>query len=249
MPLPMNSSQAHAHRRDEEDEANPRHGAPCWWFHYKDVSMDAVMSPSFNPEETRLPAILLHVKSNEMKGKVFTYSKTSGAQIAGESKYDRIFLFGCLGTNTCFAVLSKTAKHSSYFLQDFIARECCVGQTLMILEPIYSKNTLGDNSNLPIFDVKKRFEPHMFSSIPTMMYDPPKEAITRYFVLHNMQIQVLVPVVQRSVCNGIFCDRQSLRGSENHCCCLFRSGESSLVLETYVKVFTGNEMILEMPDF
>jgi hypothetical protein len=59
----------------------------------------------------------------------------------------------------------------------------------------------------------------------------------------------MVPVMQRSICGGYLCDRQTLKGNEKVCCCLFNAGYSSLVLEVAVKVHLGGELVLEMQDY
>jgi hypothetical protein len=224
-----------------------------WWSSYKDVWMDTVMTKDYCPEDCRLSGILLHVKANEMKRVVSIYAsrntRSGGAVSNTDTSYDRIFLFGCLGTNTCFIVISKNAKQSSYLLQGFSEKELCVGQTIVIVEPIYTNKTLGKDSNLPIFDVKKKFEPYDFPRLPEEKYSIPQEPSTRYFVIHGTSIEVMVPVMQRSTCSGYLCDRQGLKGNEKICCCLFNAGYSSLVLEVAVKVILDGEPVLEMHDY
>jgi hypothetical protein len=129
-----------------------------WWSFYRDVWMDTVMNKDYCAEDCRVSAILLHVKTNELKRFVSIYAsrntRTGGGVGNTEISYDRIFLFGCLGTNTCFIVISKNARQSSYLLQGFSEKELCIGQTVVILEPMYTSKTLGKDSNLPIFDMK-----------------------------------------------------------------------------------------------
>jgi hypothetical protein len=131
------------------------------WYKFKDLWMDNVMEDDFNPENKRVNVVLLHVKVNDtMKTKVSIYSG-KGTKSVGSSdvNYDRIFLFGSLGTKTCFVIISTSSRMSAHLLTKFTSGEYSVGQTAILLEPLYQGKTLGKDSNLPIFEVKKSFEP------------------------------------------------------------------------------------------
>ena len=224
-----------------------------WWAYYQDVWVKNILSEGYVPEETRLSARLLHIKKNEMNRSVSIYSPKGGKTNAGflnnETSYDRIFLFGSLGTHSCFVILSSSARKSSYLLQGFIDDSLCVGQTLVLLEPIYTRKNLGKNDDLPILDVKKRFEPYTFPMLPSVDYVIPEEACSRHFTLHGIRVDIIAPIMQRSQCGGYLCDRQILRSRERGCCCLFNSGHSSLVLEMIVKLYKDGKLILEMEEF
>jgi hypothetical protein len=224
-----------------------------WWKGYEEVWMDSVMNADYCGEQKRLSAILLHVKTNELKKSLSLYSspkmKTQVGFGNSEIYYDRIFLFGGLGRNSCFVIISRSARQSGQLLQGFSEKECCIGQTVILIEPFYINKTLGSDSNLPIFEVKKRFEPYDFPSIPCQKYIIPQEPSTRYFVLHNTCIDVQMAVMERSKCTGYLCDRQTLKPNEKVCCCLFNNGYSSLVIEVNVKVKLDEEEMCEMQNF
>jgi hypothetical protein len=55
-----------------------------------------------------------------------------------------------------------------------------VGQTVVLLEPVYLSKKLGKEGNLPILEIQERFEPYEFSWIVTITYTEPEEVCTTY---------------------------------------------------------------------
>ena len=260
MSIPASSQSGRNPSRQEGSPSKKSKKTEIWWKEeFVNVLLDEIMDENFEHQNYRISAIILNVKANNSKRTVNTYfsKKEKGGTNAFSSEitYDRIFVLGCLGTDTCFSVISRSNKQSAMLLGGFIddhKRKPCVGHPIVILEPIYTERTLGKDNNLPIFDVKRPFEPYDFPKIPEQKYEVPRESITKYFILHKMSIQVNFASMQKSSCTSYLCDKQVLRGQDKNCCCFFNSGTSPLVLEAVVKVFdpeSENEMIISTPDF
>lgn len=217
---------------------------PWWYDRYEEVWLSSVLSTTYCSEEKRMPALLLHIKKNEMNRSVSIYSARGGRSNVNfgtnDTSYDRIFLFGCLGTDECFVILSKSARKSRFLLEAFTDKGLSVGQTVFLLEPTFASKGLGTNNALPILDVNKRLEPFSFRHIPTVSYQIPAEPGTRYFLLQGVRINIMTPVMQRANCGGYLCDRQILQTNEKSCCCLFNSVQTSLVLQVSVTVTEQN---------
>jgi hypothetical protein len=228
-----------------------------WWSCYKEVWMSTVMSKDYVPEETRLHAVLLQVKKNESNRLVSIYSGKGGKTnptfgTSGNNRdvfYDRMLLFGCLGVSRCFIIITYTSKRSGQLLQTFAEQNYCVGQTVVLLEPIYTEKNLGKNEDLPIFDIKDKIEPYRFPVLQQVEFIIPKEPSTRYFMLHGVTVEIIAPTIVRSTCGGTLCDRQITKGNEKGCACLFNSATSSLVMEMTARVFVGGELVLEAENF
>jgi len=80
---------------------------------------------------------------------------------------DQIFLFECLGTGDFFIIQSKSTKKYQSLLDSFTDNNLCVGQSVFPpMEPMLTGKTLGKDSRLSIFDVKKKLEPFCFQHFP-----------------------------------------------------------------------------------
>ena len=227
---------------------------PWWYATYEEVWLSSVFTPKYCAENKRMSALLLHIKKNEMNRSVSVYAARGGKSNVSfgtnDSFYARIFLFGCLGTDDCFVILSKSARKSRFLLESFTDKELSVGETVMLLEPTFTGQGLGKDESLPILDVKKKLEPFSFRTIPTVKYQIPEEPGTRYFLLQGMHVEITTPIMQRSSCGGYLCDRQPLKTNEKACCCLFNAVQTSLVLEVSVSVLeTSGSTVMSMESF
>jgi hypothetical protein len=249
-PVSQSGTQASTQASQSETQGSKRpkkksKATEVYWKGYECLEVNEIMGEQFKKQNYRISAILLHVKVNHAKKAVNTYfsKKDKGSTLNAEMQYDRIFMFGCLGQKTCFVVISRTPKQSFNLLEDFINsnKVPCIGQTVVLVEPVFSERTLGKDNNLPIFELKKAFSLYQFSKVPDQPYEIPKEPITRYFILHEMSIEVTLATMQKSFCAGYLCDKQMLRGQDRTCCCLYNTGVSPLVLEVVVKVYDGEE--------
>lgn len=220
------------------------------WQKYENVLLEDILDEDYEPENKRTNAILLNIKVNDsIKNKsVSTYSfKTQKTQANTDISYDRIFLFGSLCTNKCFVIISTTKRNSARILSKFTDASYTVGQTLVILEPVYQGKTLGKDGNLPILEVQKTFEPFNFSWISQVPYHEPEEVTTTYFYLKGACIKISLAEMQKSNCSGTLCDRQK---NDKSCSCLYKSGRGQLVIDCWVKILdTDNNIILEMQNF
>jgi hypothetical protein len=214
---------------------------PPWLYEkYEEVWLSSVLAPSYCAEQKRMSVVLLHIKKNEMNRSVSIYAARGGRSNVNfgmnDASYDRIFLFGCLGTDDCFVILSKSARKSRFILESFTEKELSIGQTVILLEPTFAGCGLGKDNSLPMLDIKKRLEPFTFRVIPTVKYHIPEEPSTRYFLLQGVHVDITTPVMQRSTCGGYLCDRQQQKTNEKGCCCLYNAVQTSLVLEVSVSV-------------
>ena len=124
-----------------------------------------------------------------------------------------------------------------------------MGQTAVILEPVYMGKTLGKEGNLPILEVQKVFEPYIFPWVITIPYREPEEVCTTYFYLKGVSIKIQLAEMQKSNCSGILCDRQKL---EKNCPCLYKSGRGQLVIDCWLKIYDStdeNSILLQMQNF
>jgi hypothetical protein len=220
------------------------------WHKYENVLLEDILQEDYDPENKRTNAILLNIKINDnLKNKgVSTYSfRTIKGQSNTEISYDRIFLFGSLCTNKCFVVISATKRTSARILSKFTDGGYTIGQTVVILEPVYRGKTLGKDGNLPILEVQKTFEPFHFTWISQVPYNEPEEVSTTHFYIKGVSIKILLAEMQKSNCSGILCDRQK---TDKTCPCLYKSGRGQLVIDCWVKILDDNNIVLlEMPNF
>ena len=124
-----------------------------------------------------------------------------------------------------------------------------MGQTAVILEPVYQGKTLGKEGNLPILEVQKMFEPYNFSWVAAVRYIEPEEVCTNYFYLKGASIKIQLAEMQKSNCSGILCDRQK---NDKVCPCLYKSGRGQLVIDCWLKIYDSldeNSVLLEMQNF
>jgi hypothetical protein len=167
------------------------------------------MHDDYEAESKRTNVVLLNNKVNETtKNKnISIYSAKTGKGLASNNiSYDRIFLFGSLCTSKCFVVISSTKKNSAHLLSKFTDGCYTVGQTAVILEPVYMGKTLGKEGNLPILQAQKVFEPYIFHWVITIPYREPAEVWTTYFYLKGVSIKIQLVEMQKSNCSGTLCD-------------------------------------------
>ena len=229
-----------------------KHFPPEPWNKYEDVLLEEIMHDDYEAESKRTNVVLLNIKVNETtKNKnISIYSAKTGKGLASNDiSYDRIFLFGSLCGNKCFVVISSTKKNSARLLSKFTDGCYTVGQTAVILEPVYMGKTLGKEGNLPILEVQKVFEPYIFPWVITIPYREPEEVCTTYFYLKGVSIKIQLAEMQKSNCSGILCDRQKL---EKNCPCLYKSGRGQLVIDCWLKIYDStdeNSILLQMQNF
>ena len=229
---------------------------PPSYAKYVEVDLPAVVRASYDPEAKRLPAVLLHVKKGEsLRGASIYPAKgiksTQSLGFSNEATYDRLLLFGCLGSGNCFVVMTPNARISGSLLQHLSKENMSVGQTVFLLEPTFDGKTLGKEDMLPIVEVEKPLKPHIFKNVPERSFAIPVEPGSNFFYLHHAQVHVSIPIMMHGSCCGYLCDGQPLRGNERSCGCLFNRGHSLLVLSMGVTVMnsSGVKEIFSMRGF
>ena len=142
-------------------------------------------------------------------------------------------------------------RSQSFLLQHFSTQKLSVGETVLLLEPTFSGKTLGKDDSLPILDVSKALEPHVFKVVPQRSFSIPAEPGTSYFYLQKAQIHLSAPIMVHGSCGGHLCDGQVLRANEKTCGCLFNREHSPFVLSMGVKIFdsAGVREVFLMHDF
>lgn len=229
---------------------------PPSYSRYAQVDLRAVLRASYDPEAKRLPAVLLHVKKGEtVRGaSIYPAKGMKASQSLGfnnEATYDRLLLFGCIGSGNCFVVMTPNARISGSLLQHLSNENMSVGQTVFLLEPTFDGKTLGKEDMLPIVEVEKPLKPAIFKNVPERSFVIPVEPGSSFFYLHHAKVHVSIPIMMHGNCCGYLCDGQPLRGNEKSCGCLFNRGHSPLVLSLGVIVMdsSGDNEIFSMRGF
>jgi hypothetical protein len=115
-----------------------------------DITINDVLQDNYNPDDKKIPCIILQVKKNETKLlSIYQQGKgqKSGSNAAATtSHYDRLVLFGFHESTSggCFAMIFQSLEASSAFFKCFngVSILKMVGATGYLLEPCYYRRTL-----------------------------------------------------------------------------------------------------------
>jgi hypothetical protein len=210
-----------------------------YWHDYVDITINDVLKDNYNPDDKKIPCIILQVKKNENKllsiyqqGKG---QKTGSNAAATTSHYDRLVLFGFRDSTSggCFAMIFQSSEASSAFFKRFngVSISKMVGATGYLLEPRYYRKTLTQDSNLPLFETKKAFESFQFeNAVPVpLIVDNLTPGDTLFFQLVGVRVLLESVCVQMSKCSGVQCDRLLLPATCTHCCCFQQKVANSVI--------------------
>ena len=168
--------------------------------------------------------MLLHIAPNSQKKGVNVYwskGQKGGGQPVSTS-FDRILMFGDLSSATgdCFAIISESSRESSFLLSG-LNENGSIGDCVLVIEPIFTSRTLGQNRDMPIVEVTK---PLLWKAldvyIPLVKLTIPRDPCTKYFYVNGMQIVVQGITMAKAICGGRLCDRQDLPSRKKDCSCL-----------------------------
>jgi hypothetical protein len=208
---------------------------------YHPVSLADVCSDGFEErsDNSILRFVILHIRKAQLKFvKTFT-SRQNKWNTSPNLSYDRIITCADLNSETgsCFCLIYSTQRESDFKLQKFKFDNCGVGEVGAIIEPLFSRRTLG-SSDLPIVEHKLPLVHVMNGQVllkklteVNFLEDSLPTSGTKFFYLKNIRLHVQNLTMEDPICTGFMCDRQEMRSAEgNSCGCLVQSDSCNIVL-------------------
>jgi hypothetical protein len=205
------------------------------------VSLTEVCSDTFeeNSDNKVLRFIILHIRKAQLKFVKTFSARQNKWNMNPNLSYDRIITCADISSEKglCFCLIYSSQRESDFKLQKFKYDNCGVGEIGEIIEPLFSKKTLG-SSDLPILEHKLPLN-HisknelLLKKIATVNYleDALPNFGTKFFHMKNIQLHVQNLTVEDPICTGFMCDRQEMKGAEGTSCgCLIQSDGCNIVL-------------------
>ncbi len=163
--------------------------------------------------------VILHIRKCQLKYvKVFNSQQTKW-NTNTNLQYDQILTAADISSSrgNCFCVIYSSQRESDFKLQKFKLESCGVGEVEEMIEPSFTRRTLGD-SDVPILEHNRPLVPvrpleKLLKDDDEVPFEEDKVVSfgSRFFFMKHVCIHMQNVLIEHPICTGFMCDRQEIK--------------------------------------